>query len=503
MAIKNSIIFLDEPNLGFRYGQSMIDPRSGLELFGPYDTDIPSHPASIPYGIVGTPEGIASFGEWVRQMNKPIISVNNKNDAYIWPPFPGFTSTFHCLFHSHPSWFLELNEKKVVKAALEKDPDKRAFGVTGLYLDGIKTAAKRDESLQLIICIVPEEVWIHCRPKSRVTEGFGMRISDKERKLRKGGQSHLFDKFNPEQYLYSVDFRRQLKSRSMAFSLPTQIIRQSTLRLTDQHTIDERGLTPLSDRMWNLSTAIYYKAGGKPWRLNSAREGVCYVGISFKKTDPALENRTACCAAQMFLDSGDGIVFMGENGPWYSKRERQCHLTKEAARNLLKGVLETYSQLEGRDLREIFLHYRSKISDEEFAGYMSACPKGTKLVGIRVRIERQGVRLFRKGKMPVVRGTLMRINNKIAYLWASGYKPTMGTYDGWETPAPLRIDIEHGDADIIKVANDIFGLTKLNYNSCKIGDSEPVTIGYSDAVGEILVSNPHTKSPKPNFKYYI
>jgi len=40
-----------------------------------------------------------------------------------------------------------------------------------------------------------------------------------------------------------------------------------------------------------------------------------------------------------------------------------------------------------------------------------------------------------------------------------------------------------------QVARDILGLTKLNYNACKLGESRPVTVGFSDAVGEILISN--------------
>ncbi len=53
------------------------------------------------------------------------------------------------------------------------------------------------------------------------------------------------------------------------------------------------------------------------------------------------------------------------------------------------------------------------------------------------------------------------------------------------------------------VAQDILGLTKLNYNECKYGDASPVTIGFSDAVGEILVSNPKIKNPDTRFRYYI
>ena len=94
-------------------------------------------------------------------------------------------------------------------------------------------------------------------------------------------------------------------------------IRESTLRLGPSPG-GNRDLTPPSDRAWNLGTAFYYKSGGRPWRLSGVREGVCYIGLAYKKQHPSAGGRTAACAAQMFLDSGDGIVFLGEFGPWYS-----------------------------------------------------------------------------------------------------------------------------------------------------------------------------------------
>jgi hypothetical protein len=173
-----------------------------------------------------------------------------------------------------------------------------------------------------------------------------------------------------------------------------------------------------------------------------------------------------------------------------------------AASNLLKGVLETYQELEGKRLTEIFVHSRSSISQEEFEGYQKACPSDVKLVGVRVRLDNR-FRLFRQGTMPVLRGTFVRLNERSGYLWASGFKPRLATYDGWETPIPLRIDVQHGDAAVERVAQDILGLTKLNYNSCRLGDNQPVTVGFSDAIGEILISNPPVKQRKPNFKFYI
>jgi hypothetical protein len=91
----------------------------------------------------------------------------------------------------------------------------------------------------------------------------------------------------------------------------------------------------------------------------------------------------------------------------------------------------------------------------------------------------------------------------LGYLWGSGFKPRLETYDGHETPTPIRIDVQHGETNIEQVAEDILSLTKLNYNCNKLGDSQPVTIKYSDAVGEILVYNKGSKYTKSQFKFYI
>ena len=54
-----------------------------------------------------------------------------------------------------------------------------------------------------------------------------------------------------------------------------------------------------------------------------------------------------------------------------------------------------------------------------------------------------------------------------------------------------------------QIAADVLGLTKLNYNACRLGDALPVTIKFSDMVGEILISNPTVEHRRPNFKFYI
>lgn len=310
----------------------------------------------------------------------------------------------------------------------------------------------------------------------------------------------------------SPDFRRQLKARVMQHDLPVQIVRESTLVVTEQVRRGLKGVNPLSDRLWNLGTALYYKCGRKPWKTPWARDGVCYVGLAYRRDDR--DKRTACCAAQLFLDSGEGIVFVGEFGPWYSEEKREFHLNRDAARELLRGTIATYMKQDGRKLNEIFLHARSGLNKEEFAGFSEACPEGVSLVGIRVRKDPFGPRLFRhddhpnparRGMHPILRGIFWQRTERHGLLFTSGFKPRLATYDGWEVPVPVSITVQHGAADLIQVAKDIFGLTKLNYNACELGESQPITVKYSDRIGEILLANPEVPRDqwRHNFKYYI
>lgn len=493
---------LPEPPLEFRYAQPVSDPRDGLSIFGAFDADMPGHQLNVSWGLVGTPRGTDAFKALANRLQSAAMPPEGRSAA-LWPMFPGFEPAFGCVLPEDPTLERVIDEDALFAEAIQKDEHKRAAAVVDRYLDAIAAFERHDDPVDVIVCVVPELVYRNCRPLSRVPFASGERTPPKDVRIRKAGQTGLFDQTSPDVFMYSVDFRRQIKARAMKYGIPIQIVRESTLRLSDEYKFGERSLTPLCDRAWNLGVALYYKAGGKPWRLSTARPGVCYLGLAYRRRDPSSDSPVAACAAQMFLDSGDGIVFMGEFGPWYSPERNQYHLSYDGARDLLTGALDTYKELGGQPLTELFLHARSGLNADEFAGFQEACPEGVRLVGVRVRQERLDVRLFREGHLPVVRGTYWKVSDRTAFLWTTGYKPRLGTYDGWETPLPLQITVQHGEADLDQVVSDIFGLTKLNYNACRLGEVEPVTVGFSDAVGEILVANPNVKDRKAKFKFYI
>jgi hypothetical protein len=205
----------------------------------------------------------------------------------------------------------------LIDAALKADRHERVYAVSNLFLDPMQNQVPRLDALPaLAVCIVPDHVYANCRPKSYVANpsddpkskaekrSIGTALGDR----RSGQMSFIEEPPHLEQYGMSPDFRRQIKARVMEFDVPVQIVRESTLAVTDQVRRGLEGVNPLSDRLWNIGTALYYKCGRKPWKTPWAREGVCYVGLAYRQDER--DNRTACCAAQMFLDSGDGIVEM-------------------------------------------------------------------------------------------------------------------------------------------------------------------------------------------------
>ena len=205
----------------------------------------------------------------------------------------------------------------------------------------------------------------------------------------------------------------------------------------------------------------------------------------------------------MFLSDGDGIVFRGALGPWYSPYTRQYHLDAPSAQSLIQMVGKEYRRLHGRAPAELFIHARSAFSNEEWRGFEQGCPRGTNLVGVQIRDARDDLKLFRTGKYPVIRGTAAIMGKCNAYLWTAGYVPRLDTYMGPETPNPIHVRVQKGWCDLDTVLFDVLGLTKINFNSCLFNDRLPVTIKFADAVGDVLVSAPVDGEPKLPFKYYI
>lgn len=512
--VELDLIHLPEPELEFRYGQTLVYPRDGLFLYGPVDGGRPE----IHYGAIGTAEGVSRLERWTKTLANFIdIPQPRKGARAIEPqhiPFPGFSAAYNAQWPIKPRTVINTISAAALHDALRISNRNEAIkAAVDLYVNALISQCDRmEDPPSFWFVVIPEDVYDLGRPLSKVPTQQkiqGAVRMTKAAALKLDEQPTLFglDEVEANVYKYATHFRRQLKARLLQHKIVTQIVRETTLAPNDflkSNGQPKRRLEDPATIAWKLSTGAYYKSGGRPWQLANVRPGVCYVGLAYKRRDATADDGFACCAAQMFLSSGEGVVFRGALGPWYQSDSKQFHLDKPAARRLVEMVVQEFRDQHNNEApAELFLHAKSSFSDEEWEGFVSGAPPETNVVGVLISDAKDTLKLFRPGKYPVVRGTALVTSDNEALLWTSGYAPRLDTYIGPETPNPLMVRRQRGNCPLRTILEDVMSLTKINFNSCLHNDRLPVTIRFADAVGEVILAAPQTSEPKLAFKFYI
>jgi hypothetical protein len=501
--------FIPEPRLEFGSGQTLEHPQDGLFLYGPVTAQ--SSPEVIHVGVVGRSEGIALVEKWLTTLIGR-LPVENSNQLHT-SAWPGFQAAFSVRLAPEPLVKIALSGPDISNAIRKANRHDAVRSTVQLFENAILDHLRGDERRPDVwIAVVPEIVHRYGRPQvsgpKETTPSNLMSEKTAAGFLRSGGA--LFPDMADEAqvYLFARNFHHQLKAQLLHKEVVIQVVRETTLDPSlelDRFGNPTRQIQEPARVAWNFSTTLYFKgARVQPWQLADVRPRVCYVGLVFKQDPSPKQQGEACCAAQMFLNSGNGVVFRGALGPWYSEKSREFHLGYAAAKDLVGVVVKAYGKDHGGPPAELFIHARQRFSDEEWAGFASAVPSQTKLVGVRIR-PTQDLRLFRSNSdMPVLRGTAVTMSQREGYLWTTGYIPRLRTYPGFETPKPLLIEVNRGDIDQMIVMRDVLGLTKVNYNGCDYSSGLPVTLKFAERVGEILTASPRgMEAPPMPFRFYI
>lgn len=499
--MKSDLIFVPEPFLCFGYKQKAIDPRDGLTLFGPYTREEVS---PVIVGIIGTEIGRRRFLTWLKKIGNPIYS-----DDVARPYFPGLEAAFNFNINFNAITELNVDIETVEKYIKYRDGHVRVHNLVNTYVEKlIKYKNEEERSIAVWFVVIPDIIYRYGRPKVNIPKSEDNISTKLGRNIKKYLKNELLfdeDKKIQEAYEYEINFHNQLKAKLLEHGIITQIVKESTVAYEEIYSNPEYIVKESvfdSAKAWSISTALYYKVGGLPWKLDSVRQDVCYIGLVFKKMESISDKKTACCAAQMFLDSGDGMIFRGTIGQWYDPNTNEYHLSESAAYELLKKALETFEAKVNKVPRELFIHARTYFDNEEWAGFERASAGKSKIVGVRVRNDNT-FKLYREFNYSIPRGATLIIDENSAFLWTKGFVPRLQTVFGLETPNPLSIKVIRGQADMKTVCKDILSLTKLNYNACIYGDGMPVTLRFADSIGEILTAGPSKELNVLTFKHYI
>jgi hypothetical protein len=425
-------IHIDEPRLAFGHDQTADHPKDGLFLFGPVASN--QNPARMDVGLIATPAGLAKYSKWVSSIERfidvpPPNPKRKRNDAntFVWP---GFEAVYGAAWPSKPFATCLIDAGELSRRILGADRHQAIYSAVALYEEALRKYLREEDARPALwFAVVSDEVFKYGRPQSTVpvklrtpgTRRLGMKAA---RSILTKGSMFVEEMEAAAVYEYELNFHNQLKARLMDTSQVVQVVKEVTL---DPPVLAENERSSMQDPAtiaWNLSTTSFYKIGGKPWRLAELRDGVCYVGLVFKRIERPSGRDNACCGAKMFLGSGDGLVFRGAVGPWYSETKDAFHLDQGQAAKLMEMIVRSYKDIHGSPPSELFIHGKTNFDSSEWAGFSSAVPHTTKLVGVQIR-DMTDVKLFRYGANAVLRRRASALRD--VGLWACYRSPSCGS----------------------------------------------------------------------------
>lgn len=487
--------FLEEPELQFGQGGTHIDVRFGLSQFGPLDQAESSAPLKINIGIVGTPRTIECLLRWLDRCRSEIPGPG-KGLRNLHPAFPGFSgdSPLRGELVFDKRWTASLSEREIKSVADDSNPASRVSRSVDLFVAQARRVSENGGP----------DVWI-CAPPDDLLHHFDLAPAPQtdriEAELDEGGDPGA----GPPPP--AAPFHDLLKARSMGVSIPVQMVRPATygLRPTSRPTRVRPPRSPIQDeatRAWNFHLALYYKAGGIPWRLlrEASDLSTCFVGISFYRTPNRQATYTSM--AQIFNERGEGVIVRGgEAGKTWP--ERAPHLSREEAERLLTAALATYRDEHKTLPARLVVHKTSRSNADELSGFQSAADQHRIDVIDVLAVSRSFTRLFRTGTYPPLRGTLVSLSERRGILYLRGSVPFFKGYPGLYVPRPFEFVTEQGDVTERQVADELMSLSKLNWNNTQFDGGEPMTVRAARRVGDILKHVAADGGIQPRFRFYM
>jgi len=487
--------FFHEPELEFGKGGTHVDIRHGILRHGPLDLGDAAAPSRLRVGLIGTEETVTAIREWLEHCRAGIPAKQSKL-VNLYPPFPGFSdsSPFRSTLVFHDRWCVSIRQREFETALASTSGNQTVREAASIFIDHAESLLEQSGPMVLI-----------CAPPADLLAAVDEPV-EKQPDILDQGLDEASDSAS-EDRAPVLAFHDVLKAEGLRLSVPIQMVRPYTYtgeRTSGKDTPIRKQPGPLQDeatRAWNIHTALYYKAGGVPWRLlrNPADLASCYVGISFYRS--ADGTRLFTGVAQVFNERGEGVIVKGAQVQ-LSKDDRQPHLTEADARALLSNAIGVYRKEHRTSPARLVVHKTSKMSDAEVQGFRGAAEDHKIDLVDLLSVRRSLTRLFREGTYPPLRGTFLKLEEATGILYLRGSVQFFQTYPGMYVPRPLELSVSIAETTTERLAHEILSLSKLNWNNTQFDGGEPITVRAARRVGDILKCVPEGGGIQPSFRFY-
>jgi len=470
---------IDEPELEFARGERHIDLRFGLMEHGPSDHGRERRPTEIKLGIVGTERSIEDAALWLSQARGGLAASGSKKKN-LFSPFPGFStdSAFACDLILDRSSFSSVGPREIHEAAQHGDYEERIRNLTKLFGDAVQNAASK--SPHVILVAMPTEL---LEEIAKAEECLGTK--------RQG---------------LKLFFHDLLKANWLGVIPPLQLARPQTFGVSVggvQKDVSARsGTQDEATRAWNFFAALYYKAGGFPWRLprSETEYQTCFIGIAFLQNVEQTQMHTSI--AEVFNERGHGIAIVGREART-SAGDLQPHLAPADVEDLVARCLKAYQAEHKTKPARVVVQKTSNFDKEELGAFRSAIEAEDISIYDLMTLDRSLIRLYREGYYPPLRGTWVELEPQSHLLYTRGSVAFYEEYPGMYVPQSLLVKLYYSEAQRVETMRDLMLLTKLNWNNIQMDSTLPITVSGARLVGSILRWSEQPPPLQVDYRYFM
>lgn len=285
------------------------------------------------------------------------------------------------------------------------------------------------------------------------------------------------------------DLHDFVKAYCVQKGVSTQFLEQDTLAHQQQCRV-----------WWWLSLALYAKAMRTPWVLDSLPSDTAFVGLGFciNRKAPNGEHIVLGCS-HLYNAQGQGLQYRLskiENATIFNDNP---FMSRDDACRVGETIRQLFFDAQRRLPRRVVIHKLAPFRRDEREGLREGLGGVDEVDMLEINIDdalryvssvpRRGGG-FDEDNFPVRRGTVVKLEDFSALLWVHGatdaVRQGMRYYQGKRRiPAPVILRRHAGQSELRLLAEEILGLSKMNWNSADLYSRLPATVYSSKQIARL------------------
>jgi hypothetical protein len=250
---------------------------------------------------------------------------------------------------------------------------------------------------------------------------------------------------------------------------------------------------------WWLSVAIYAKAMRTPWVLDGLDPNTAFVGLGYAIDQRAIKGKHIVLGcSHLYNAKGQGLQFR------LSRIENPVisggnpFLSFQDARRLGETIRMLFWESHLKLPERVVIHKQTPFRSDEQQGLRAGLEGVHDLELVEINYE-SALRYissqptkdgFIEGRFPVRRGTTIKLTEYEALLWVhastEAAKTSLIYFQGKRRiPGPVVLRRYAGTSDLATLANEILGLSKMDWNSGDLYAKLPATILSSKRIARV------------------